>query len=563
VTVTWTTACPDWQRRIVERKSLVVVPPLFLAEAQAARTVMENLRLSDVTGMPLLGEVARPWVLEFADAIFGAYDPSTGRRLISEFFVLISKKNSKSTTAAAIMMTALVRNWRRDAEFTILAPTKEIADNSFRPAQSMVANSPILADLMHVQPFWRTITHRGTGAQLKVLAADTQTVGGKKSTGILIDELWLLGKKPDAEDMLREALGGLASRPEGFVIYLSTQSDEAPAGVFKQRLQYARDVRDGIVVDKRFLPVLYEHPPAMIADGSYRDKTNFYVTNPNLGASVDVEYLEREYDKAANAGESSLRGFLAKHLNVEIGLALRSDRWVGAEHWEKRSSSSLTLDALLARSEVVCIGVDGGGLDDLLGVAVLGRDRDTREWLLWTHAWCFSAVLERRRSEGARLRDLERSGDLTIIERLGDDVEAVADLAARVDETGLLFKVGLDPVGVGLIVDALAERGIQGEKVVGISQGWKLSGAIKTTERKLADGTLTHAGQALMAWAVGNAKVEPRGNAITITKQASGTAKIDPLMACFDAVALMSLNPIVEGGSLAGYLASLTVAGTA
>jgi phage terminase large subunit-like protein len=42
---------------------------------------------------------------------------------------------------------------------------------------------------------------------------------------------------------------------------------------------------------------------------------------------------------------------------------------------------------------------------------------------------------------------------------------------------------------------------------------------------------------------VGNARVEPRGNAISITKQASGTGKIDPLMATFNAVALMAMNP--------------------
>jgi phage terminase large subunit-like protein len=47
----------------------------------------------------------------------------------------------------------------------------------------------------------------------------------------------------------------------------------------------------------------------------------------------------------------------------------------------------------------------------------------------------------------------------------------------------------------------------------------------------------------LMAWCVGTAKAEPRGNAITISKQSSGSMKIDPLMATFDAVMVMGVNP--------------------
>ena len=71
----------------------------------------------------------------------------------------------------------------------------------------------------------------------------------------------------------------------------------------------------------------------------------------------------------------------------------------------------------------------------------------------------------------------------------------------------------------------------------------KLTGAIKTAGRKLAERSLRHGGQQLMLWAVANARVEPKSNAIIITKQASGSAKINPMMAACNAIALMSTNP--------------------
>lgn len=529
----------------MRRGESIIPPPLFPDEAERALSVFKALRIVDAPGSPTFGEACDQWVFDLVASIFGAYDPESGRRLITEWLVLIPKKNSKSTIAAGIMMTALVLNWRQSAEFSILAPTVEIANNSFYPARDMCAEraDEELAALMHAQSHVKTITHREKGATLKVLAADSSTVGGKKGVGTLVDELWLFGKRPDAENMLREATGGLASRPEGFVIYLTTQSDDPPAGVFLQKLRYARDVRDGKINDPRFVPVLYEFPQDMIKAKEYEDASTWSMVNPNMGFSVDREFLEREFGKAKNDGPESMRGFLAKHLNVEIGMALRSDRWSGADFWEAAGRPGLTLQDVIDRSEVIAVGIDGGGLDDLLGAAVLGREAESGKWLLWSHAWAHPGVMARYKVEAARFADFEADGDLTIVPALPDDVAGVCEVVSRVHESGKLAMVGLDPSRIGVVRKGLADAGVPDDKVIGISQGWRLFGAMTVAERKLADGGMVHGGSRMMDWCVGNAKIEPKGNALLITKQASGRAKIDPLMAGLNAVEIMATNP--------------------
>jgi phage terminase large subunit-like protein len=571
------TACLDWRERIVERRSLIPAP-IFADEAAAALNVFKSLRIVDVPGKPTFGEACEPFVFEFVAAIFGAYDAVEGRRLIREFFLLISKKNAKSTIAAGIMITALIRNWRHSAELLILAPTIEVANNSFGPAKDMVAEDADLRSLLHVQEHTRTISHRKTNAALKVVAADSDVVSGKKAAFVLVDELWIFGKRPRADAMLREATGGLVARPEGFVIYLTTQSDEPPAGVFKAKLEYFRAVRDGKVDDPRSLPVIFEFPLPMLKAQAFLDPEFFYVTNPNLGRSVDVTWLKDELGKAVREGGNARTSFLAKHLNVEAGMNSRSDGWAGAEFWKRRADPRITLTTILDRCEVVIVALDGGGLDDLYGMTILGRESQAisipahlapeeiqepiggvkriKRWLSWSHAWAHRIVLERRKSIASVLLDFEKAGELTMLDDEAMDGALPADIAQilaiiqRVRAAGVFCCVAVDPAGLGELVDALADIGVVQENrdtgsdyVIGAPQGYALMNAIKTAERKLANGTLRHADQALMDWCVANLKIEATATAIRATKQNAGDAKIDPAMALFNAVMIMASNP--------------------
>jgi phage terminase large subunit-like protein len=258
-------------------------------------------------------------------------------------------------------------------------------------------------------------------------------------------------------------------------------------------------VRDGRIKDGRMLPLLYEFPVSMQTnrDKPWADPQNWPMVMPNLGRTVPLQRLISEYATAKEKGE------------------LEERRWASP--------------------------------------APQRRDRPGG-WL-WGKAWAQTDVLERRKEIEPRLRDFEKDGDLVICEDPTQDIRELCDVIEKVKDAGLLPEknaIGLDPIGVAAIVDELASRGIEGEQLVAIAQGFRLSGAIWGMERKLKDGTLWHGGQKMMAWCVGNAKIEQRGNAVLITKQVAGKAKIDPLVAAFDAAMLMSRNPESYGSSAGG-----------
>lgn len=561
---TWSTACPDWKERIRGRRSLIPFDPLFPDVAAAKMALFTSLRLMDVTGQPTIGEACDRWLLDFAATVFGAYDSEIGEQLIKEFLLLVSKKNTKSTIAAGLMVTELALGWRHEDENLILAPTKEVADNSFKPAAAMIRADEELNVLLHIQDHIKLITQRSTKATMKVVAADSATVSGKKASRVLVDELWLFGKVATAEAMFQEATGGQASRPEGYTLYLTTQSDAPPQGVFKDKLADYRKIRDGEIVDLKKLPVLYEFPPEMIAAEEHIRPENFYITNPNLGRSVSQAWLEGKFDEAQRGEMAKRQVFYAKHLNIEMGVGLLHDAWAGAVHWEKATVDPETWDGSLEQfleiCEVAVAGIDGGGLDDLLGLTLLGRLRaDPRIWLSWSHAWAQLDVWERRKDIVSALDGFVEDGDLTKCEDPTADIVGVADILERVLTAGLFpdkYAIGLDPHGVAALIDELVARGFTQDQLNAVAQGFRLNSAVIGSERKLKDGTLRHAAQRLMAWCVGNAKAEQRGNAVLITKQIAGKAKIDPLIALFDAVMLMTRNP-EAGGSIDDFIAQM------
>jgi phage terminase large subunit-like protein len=131
LTPDWNFACPDWEARLRERRSLVPDLPLNRAEADRAVAIFNKLRLPDVPGQPTMAEAAGEWFRDIVRAGFGAFDPATRQRHVRKIFGMVPKKNSKTTGGAGIALTALILNDRPNAELQLIGPTQEIANLAF------------------------------------------------------------------------------------------------------------------------------------------------------------------------------------------------------------------------------------------------------------------------------------------------------------------------------------------------------------------------------------------------------------------------------------------------
>lgn len=549
-------ACPDWWDRIQAGQIPMADVPLNEAKAAKALAFFNRLRLPDVPGTPSLAEACGEWFRDILCAFLASEDPDTKQRLVWELLCMVPKKNSKTTYVAALGLTALFMEDAPNRQMLLVAPSQNISERCFNQAQGMIRLDSRLDAIFKVQDHLKCITRRKTGTALDVKTFDTSIVTGEIPILTIIDEVHELGKKAKAAAVMQQIRGGGITMQGGQVLMITTQSDEPPAGIWATELKKARAIRDGKGGKSPImLPVLYEFPVDKQRDQEFwRDMRNWKYLLPNLGRSIDPQRLADDYDNNGKVSKEAEQIWTSQHLNIEIGVGIGGDGWSGAPHWESCIDAKIAnLDDLLRRCEVCTIGIDWGGADDLAALYVIGREKHTKRWLGWGQAWARATVFEQRKGIAHLLRQFEECGDLIVAASGEDQAASAAAVCKKVYEAGLLPAtggIGLDSAGVALLIDALEEAGLEDPIVQAVTQGWKLQTAVSSVPLKLEDRRFLHGGQPIMAWAVGNAKQTLRGSNYVVTKEVSGAAKIDPLMALFNAAMLMFLNPEAAGTSV-------------
>lgn len=357
-------ACPDWWAKIKAGETPMADVPINEAKAAKALAFFNRLRLPDVPGNPTMKEACGQWFKDILVAFLAGEDPETMERVVWECLCMVPKKNSKSTYTAALGLTALYMCEIPNAQMLLIGTSQNISARCFDQAQGMIRLDDNLKLIFKVQDHLKTITRRKTMTTLEVKTFDTSILTGEIPVMTIIDELHELGKKAGAIQVMQQIRGGGITMNGGQVMMITTQSDKRPAGIWKSELQKARAIRDGKAGGSPImLPVLYEFPEKLQKmEGFWRNRENWACLLPSLGRSISRQRLEDDYTNNGSISPEVEQVWVSQHLNIEIGLGLHDDRWVGADYWPKAAREGMSLEDIIATSEVCVVGVDGGGL---------------------------------------------------------------------------------------------------------------------------------------------------------------------------------------------------------
>jgi phage terminase large subunit-like protein len=478
--------------------------------------------------------VLEDWQAAWVGCLFGWVD-SKGLRRYRECLDYVPRKNGKSPIVGGIMDYVLFCDGEPGAQCYCAAADREQASIVFRHAAGMVERNPALTRECVIYRSLRSMEFAGSFA--RVLTSEAASKHGYNSHLVIVDELHA---QPDRElvDVLTSSTG---TREQPIVIYVTTADFDRPS-ICNDKLDYAKKVRDGLINDPRFLPVIYETPE----DADWEDEAVWRAANPGMGSIKSLDYMRRECAKAKD--EPSYQGtFRRLELNQRTPT---QSVWIDMTQWDA-CQGEIDWDRL---KDVECWGgLDLSASRDVTALVLCWPNADMGPLGVRTvvRAWHWipeDVAAAKEKTDRVPYRQWHDEG---LVEFTPGNVTDYGFIRAALrDDILPLFAMkdlGADPWNATHLITELTEQ--DGVPVVAFRQGFvSMSGPAKEFERLVAGGKLLHDGNPLLRWQVSNAVVrrDPAGN-IKPDKEKS-SQRIDGLVASIMSVGRASVESANDKG---------------
>lgn len=490
------------------------VPPGCWFDTAAADRVVEFFAKccthvkGELAGQPLELDA---WERAIVRTAFG-WKQADGSRLVRVVYVEVPRKNGKSTLCAGLALYLMAADREPGAEVYSAAADREQATIVFSVAKQMVEQNEQLGARLEL--FKRSMVGP-LASSYKVLSSEAYTKHGLNASGLVVDEVHAQRDRA-LIDTLHTSTG---SRRQPMEIYITTAGYDRESICWELH-DHAEKVRDGVLEDPHFLPVIFAAAP----DDNWKSRRVWRKANPGLGKSVKLEYLAAECRRAMDipAYENT---FKRLHLNIWTE---QKTRWVAVSTWTAAPRSPAR-ESLHGRK--AWAGIDLSSTTDITAVVLVVEDRDEKEVVDLVPFFFVPEdnILRRAKVDRVPYQLWRDQGHLIATPGNVVDYSAVRKC---VQDQGQLFDLQ------ELAIDRWNSTGLQtdltgdGFTVVPFGQGWaSMTAPMKEFERRLVAKRLRHDGNPVLRWMLSNvaAAQDPAGN-IKPDKSKS-TGRIDGIVA--------------------------------
>lgn len=221
-------------------------------------------------------------------ALFGFVDDND-KRQYNECLIIEGRKNGKTTECATVESDLLINDDEGAPEIYNVATKKDQANKGYTAVLNMRKQSKLLSKYTRKRA--GDLYCEMNMGFIKPLASDTGTLDSLDSHCVIIDELAAI-KNRDLYDLMKQSMGAR----EQPILFCITTNGFVREGIFDAQYEYASKVLSGEVVDKRFLPFIYELDDM----NEWQDEKCWIKANPGLGTIKKVSFLREMVHKAQN-----------------------------------------------------------------------------------------------------------------------------------------------------------------------------------------------------------------------------------------------------------------------
>jgi phage terminase large subunit-like protein len=455
--------------------------------------------------------------------VWGWREKSTGLRRYREAMIFVPRGNGKTEIASVFVCMFLYLDPEKGAHLYSSAAEADQARLCFDRVCGMIRNEPLMNERAEIYRFNVVVGDKA----YKYLSAVAGTKHGFNVQLLVNDELHA-HKTPELTEVL---MTGMGKRLNPFAVHITTSDYEREGSICNDKHDYACKVRDGVIVDPAFLPVIYEADK----DDDWTSVETWKKANPNFGVSIPEDYLIRECERAKN-DPSYENTFKRLHLNIRTEAF---NRWITSDKWDACAADISLTDF----AGVPCFaGIDTASTQDFNACVYCFKVGG--EFFVFPHFWVpRETAVKRERERRIPYSVWARDGWLTLTDGDVSDPDTMhADITKTIEDNRLrISEIPVDRMFQGM--DLIRRLVADGHTAFAHGQGsLGMIPPTKTTKDAILGGYLKHNGSPVLRWMMSNVVVHP-GEGKEYPMRDKSADKIDGVVAMIMGVGRADVQP--------------------